>query len=58
MRCSNSSKLSGRLSSADGSRKPYSTRVDLRWRSPWNMPRACGIDWWLSSTIIKASFGR
>ena len=31
----NSSKRSGRLSSAHGSRKPYSTSVCLRARSPW-----------------------
>jgi len=35
---SNSSNLSGRLSSADGSRKPCSTRVSLRLRSPGTCP--------------------
>ena len=35
IRASNSSKVSGRLSSALGRRKPKSTRVCLRERSPW-----------------------
>ena len=39
---SNSSKRSGRLSSADGRRKPYSTSVSLRERSPRYMPPSCG----------------
>ncbi len=34
----NSSNISGRLSSALGRRKPYSTSVSLRARSPLNMP--------------------
>jgi hypothetical protein len=38
MRASNSSNFSGRLSSADGRRKPYSTSVVLRDRSPLYMP--------------------
>ena len=57
-RSSNSSKLSGRLSSADGRRKPYSTSVFLRARSPRYIPRTCGTVWWLSSTMISASFGQ
>ena len=35
---SNSSKVSGRLSSAEGSRNPYCTSVSLRARSPRYMP--------------------
>ena len=45
----NSSKRSGRLSSADGSRKPKSTSVCLRDRSPSYMPPICGTDWCDSS---------
>ena len=41
-RCTNSSKRSGRLSSADGSRKPCSTSCSLRLRSPSYMPPICG----------------
>ena len=52
-RCSHSSKLRGRLSSAEGRRKPYSTSTSLRERSPWYMPRTCGIVWWLSSTMSR-----
>ena len=39
---SHSSKRSGRLSSAEGRRKPYSTRVSLRERSPLNIAPTCG----------------
>ena len=53
MRSSHSSNWSGRLSSADGSRKPYSTSVFLRDWSPWYIARTCGIVWWLSSTIVR-----
>ena len=38
----NSSNWSGRLSSADGSRNPYSTSVSFRARSPLYMPPICG----------------
>jgi hypothetical protein len=55
---SNSSKRSGRLSSAEGRRKPYSTRFSLRERSPRYMPPSCGMVTWLSSMIISASCGR
>ena len=55
---SHSSKRSGRLSSADGRRKPYSTSVSLRERSPLYMPPICGTVTWLSSTTSSASFGR
>ena len=54
----NSSKRSGRLSSADGSRKPKSTSVCLRERSPSYMPPICGIVWWLSSTKTTKSDGK
>ena len=47
--CSHSSNFSGRLSSADGRRKPYSTSVSLRERSPLYMAPSCGMVWWLSS---------
>jgi hypothetical protein len=42
-RASNSSNCSGRLSSADGSRKPNSTSVLLRDWSPLYIARSCGI---------------
>ena len=54
----NSSKVSGRLSKAEGSRKPYSTSVSLRDRSPWYMPRIWGTATWLSSMMISASLAR
>ena len=57
-RCSHSSKFSGRLSSADGRRKPYSTSISLRDRSPWYMPRTCGTVWWLSSTNDQRVVGQ
>ena len=34
------------------------TSVDLRERSPWYIPRTCGIVAWLSSTTSSASCGR
>ena len=40
---SHSSNRSGRLSSADGRRKPYSTSVSLRERSPLYIAPSCGI---------------
>jgi len=36
-------KRKGRLSTAEGSRKPWSTRTSLRLRSPWNCRECCGI---------------
>ncbi|MCY1233266.1 hypothetical protein D9M72_458040 [compost metagenome] len=56
-RFSNSSSLSGRLSSALGRRKPYSTSVTLRARSPLYMALSWPIIWWLSSRNINESFG-
>ena len=47
---SHSSKRSGRLSSAEGSRKPYSTSVSLRARSPRYIAPICGTVTWLSSS--------
>ena len=41
-RSSTSSKVSGRLSRADGSRKPWSTSMSLRLRSPAYWPCSCG----------------
>jgi hypothetical protein len=58
MRRSNSSNFSGRLSSADGRRKPYSTSVVLRERSPLYMALSWPIITWLSSRNISASRGR
>ena len=49
----NSSNCSGRLSSADGRRKPYSTRVVFRARSPLNIPPICGSDTCDSSTTTR-----
>jgi hypothetical protein len=57
-RSSNSSKRSGRLSSADGRRKPNSTRVSLRERSPLNMAPICGMVTCDSSMTSSASAGR
>ena len=54
----NSSKRSGRLSSAEGSRKPKSTSVCLRERSPSYMPPICGIVWCDSSTKTTKSDGK
>src|SRR3546814_8038385 len=54
---SHSSNLSGRLSMQEGRRKPYSARVDLRAKSPLNMPPICGTVTWLSSTISSALSG-
>ena len=55
---SNSSKRSGRLSSAEGSRNPYSTSVSLRERSPRYMACSCGTVTWLSSITSKEFRGR
>ena len=58
-RCSsNSSKVSGRLSSAEGSRKPNSTRISLRVRSFLYMPATWGMVMWLSSTTSSQSGGK
>src|SRR5206468_1999564 len=54
----NSSKRSGRLSSADGRRKPKSTRVCLRERSPSYIPPICGTVWCDSSTKTTKSEGK
>ncbi len=54
----NSSKRSGRLSSAEGSRKPKSTRVCLRERSPSDMPPSWGTVWCDSSTKTTKSDGK
>ena len=53
----NSSNCSGRLSSADGSRKPYSTSVVLRARSPLNMPPIWGRVTCDSSTTTRNRAG-
>jgi hypothetical protein len=55
---SNSSNLSGRLSSALGRRKPCSTRVSLRARSPRYMAPTCGMVWCDSSMSSRKSFGK
>jgi hypothetical protein len=54
---SHSSKRIGRLSSADGRRKPYSTRVSLRERSPLYMAPTCGTLTW-DSSITSSAAGR
>ncbi len=54
----NSSKRSGRLSSAEGSRKPKSTSVCLRERSPSYMPPIWGTVWCDSSTKTTKSDGK
>ncbi len=54
---SHSSNLSGRLSTHDGRRKPNSARVDLRLKSPRNMPPNWGTVTWLSSTNSSALSG-
>ena len=55
---SHSSNLRGRLSSAEGSRKPYFTSVSLRDRSPKYIPPICGTLTWDSSITSKKSFGK
>ncbi len=54
----NSLKFSGRLSSALGSRKPYSTSTVFRDRSPSYIPPICGIVACDSSTTSRKSFGK
>ncbi|MNN37475.1 hypothetical protein D3C81_1514250 [compost metagenome] len=55
---SHSSNFIGRLSSAEGRRKPYSTRVSLRERSPLNMAPTWGTVTWDSSITSRALAGR
>ncbi len=54
----NSIKFKGRLSSAEGSRNPCSTKVLFRARSPRYIPPICGTVTWLSSMMINQSFGK
>ena len=54
---SNSSNLSGRLSSALGRRKPYSTSVSLRARSPRYIAWTCGTVWCDSSRMHQEVLG-
>ena len=54
----NSANVCGRLSIALGSRKPYSTSVDLRDRSPSYMPPICGTVWCDSSRKQTKSLGK
>src|SRR3990167_1989077 len=53
IRFSNSAYFSGRLSLAEGRRKPYSTRVFLREASPPYIPLSCGKVTWDSSMIVR-----
>ena len=55
---SNSSNVSGRLSSADGRRNPKSTRISLRVRSFLYMPTTCGTVMCDSSTTSSQSGGK
>ena len=55
---SNSAKSSGRLSSAEGSRKPKSTSVCLRRMSPKYIPRTCGMAMCDSSMKTSQSSGK
>ena len=55
---SNSAMLCGRLSRADGSRKPKFTSVCFRERSPLYIPPICGTVAWLSSIISRKSLGK
>ncbi len=54
----NSWKVCGRLSIALGSRKPNSTSVCLRERSPSYMPPIWGTVWWDSSMKQTKSSGK
>ena len=54
----NSSKRSGRLSIADGSRNPCSTSVSLRDRSPSYWPCSCGTVTCDSSSTTRKSSGK
>src|SRR3989339_708785 len=51
----NSSNFNGRLSSAEGKRKPYSIKVFFRDLSPSYMPRICGTAICDSSIMVKKS---
>jgi len=55
---SNSSNVSGRLSYADGSRNPKSTRFFLRARSPSCIPRTWGTVTCDSSITTRKSLGK
>ena len=57
-RSRNSWNFSGRLSIADGRRKPWSTSVVLREKSPSYIPPTWGIVWWDSSTKVTKSSGK
>ena len=54
---SHSSNFSGRLSIAEGRRKPNSASTLLRLKSPRNMPPICGTVTWLSSTDQQRVLG-
>ena len=58
VRVSHSSKRRGRLSRADGKRKPKSTKVSLRERSPFHMEPIWGTVWCDSSTKRRKSLGK
>ena len=53
VRDTNSSKRSGRLSTAEGSRNPCSTSTSLRERSPSYCPWSWGTATWLSSMTVS-----
>ena len=55
---SHSSNFSGRLSIAEGRRKPNSASTLLRLKSPRNMPPICGTVTWLSSQISSEFSGK
>jgi len=52
-RSTHSSNRSGRLSAADGRRKPWSTSVSFRDRSLSYWPCSWGIVTWLASMIVR-----
>ena len=58
IRCRNSSQRSGRLSIADGNRKPWSTNVRLRDMSPSYIPPICGTVTCDSSMTSTKSSGK
>ena len=58
IRSANSSQVSGRLSIADGSRNPKSTRLRLREMSPSYMPPICGTVTCDSSMTSRKSSGK
>ena len=53
-----SSKRSGRLSAAEGRRKPCSISMSLRERSPSYWPWIWGMVWCDSSSTIRKSLGK